>query len=78
MLELECFADALREIRMQKGLSIVKLSELTGISQQCLGGYEKGAMPQKRHINEILRKLAVALEQEAGYFDRFAPPQEEQ
>lgn len=55
------FSSKLKSLRESKGLSQPQLAELTGISQQSLGGYELGvASPSWAYLQLIAMALGVS------------------
>jgi transcriptional regulator with XRE-family HTH domain len=59
------FGDRLKTVRLERGYTRGKLSELCGIHEQALMKYEKG---QSLPAVENLKKLSTALEVSADYF----------
>jgi transcriptional regulator with XRE-family HTH domain len=58
---------ALRRTRINKGLSIVKLAERAGVSEDQIRGIENGAVMNPRA--QTLGKLATVLEVEPAFLD---------
>lgn len=76
------FGEELKRIRKDRGLSIRKTGELTGISHAYLSQIENGKRPKPKP--EIIKKLAnalnesyVGLMEKAGYLEDLTPQEKE-
>lgn len=52
----------LKEIRKRKGLSQLKLEELSGIAQSTISTIERGATPNVQIANRLAQALNVSIE----------------